>query len=485
MKSYAKWREQKFSVTSLLLDPLNPRLPIADKSLSQAELIEELVVHDDVYGLAKSIAEKGYYPGESLIGVQEDAKKCILEGNRRLAALKLLISPPAAPEDFQKRFKDLSDDVDPAAIGKVKVIIAPSRKAAAPIIMSRHTQTQIKTWRPIQQAKFYNQQLERGVTIEQLASEYAMPESKVKDFLRSYTMYNIACHLDLPIEVQDDVRDPRAFTSTTLDRLYENLEVQKFLGIRFDANKELVGVVKPEEFKKGYAKVVEDVSKGAVNSRVVNKTEDVRAYLSGFGNKRPLLTKKGSFVSADLIGGAVRATKKRAKKPSQKTTTPRQPAGLIPRHIKCTVQNQRIIDIYQELKKLKVVHFPNAVGIMLRSLLEMSISYYLDKTGKLKEIVKADRKKNPNRPRTWSPSLKQMLKFIVNKDTDITFHPQARKALNNLVSDKNSIITADSLDLFVHNIYWHPTEDQLRAFWAQLEQIFKITLLEPKSEHME
>ena len=103
MKSYAKWKERSILVTSLLLDTLNPRLPIADKSLSQAELIEELVVHDDVYSLAKSIAEKGYYPGESLIGIQENGKKCILEGNRRLAALKLLISPAAAPERYQKR----------------------------------------------------------------------------------------------------------------------------------------------------------------------------------------------------------------------------------------------------------------------------------------------------------------------------------------------------------------------------------------------
>ncbi len=69
MKSYAKWKDSELSVTRLFLDPLNPRLPIADMSLSQADLIEELVVHDDVYGLAKSITEKGYYPGESLIGV--------------------------------------------------------------------------------------------------------------------------------------------------------------------------------------------------------------------------------------------------------------------------------------------------------------------------------------------------------------------------------------------------------------------------------
>lgn len=482
MKSYAKWKDSELSVTRLFLDPLNPRLPIADMSLSQADLIEELVVHDDVYGLAKSITEKGYYPGESLIGVQENGKKYILEGNRRLAALKLLISPEAAPERLQKRFKDLSDNIDSAAIGKTRVIIAPSRKAAAPIIQSRHTGEQIKRWEPIQQAKFYRQQLDRGMSVEELSTEYAITEAKIRDFLRSYTMYNVACHLDLPSDVQEKVRDPRMFPSTTLDRLYNYTEAQKFLGVRFDDNKELVGSVKPDEFKKGYCKMVEDVATGAVDSRTVNNSKDVHTYLSSFGNRKPDLKKKGKFVADDLIGKTPSAKKKKAKKASAKPKTPKQPVALIPRHIKCTVNNQRIIDIFQELKNLRVARFPNAVAIMLRSLLEMSVGYYLDKTGKLKAITEKARKRNPNLPRTWSPSLKQMLKYIINVDSDMTFNPQVRKALNNLISDKNSVITADSLDLFVHNMYWLPTEDQLRAFWVQLEQVFKITLLEPTVE---
>ncbi|MCK4782892.1 MAG: hypothetical protein KAV87_04010 [Desulfobacteraceae bacterium] len=482
MKSYAKWKERSFSVTSLLLDSLNPRLPIADKNLSQAELIEELVIHDDIYSLAKSIAEKGYYPVESLIGIQENGKKCILEGNRRLAALKLLISPAPAPETYQKRFKDLSDNIDPATIGKVKVLVAPSRKAAAPIINSRHTQPEIKRWSPIQQAKFYQQQLDRGVTVEQLSNEYAMSEPKVRAFLRSYTMYNIACHLDVPPDIQEKVHDPRVFPSSTLDRLYENLEVQKFLGIRFDNNKELIGEAKAEEFKKGYTKIVGDVAKGDVHSRIVNKTEDVRKYLAGFGDRKPRLTRKGSFTAADLIGGTVISTKKRSKKLDQKAKTPKQPVGLIPGHIKCTVRNQRIIDIFQELKKLKVAQFPNAVAIMFRSLLEMSVAYYLDHTGRLKEVISKERKRRKgNLPRNWAPTLKQMLKFMANDDT-IELNPQALTALNQFISDKNNLLNADTLNFFVHNAFCCPTERELRPLWSKLEEVLKITLLEPKSD---
>lgn len=482
MKSYAKWKEYTPLVTSLLLDPLNPRLPIADKNLSQAELLEELVIHDDVYSIAKSIAENGYYPVESLIGIQENGKKFILEGNRRLAAIKLLISPAAAPERYQKRFKDLSDNIDLETIRSVKVLVAPSRNTAAPIINSRHTQEQIKRWEPIQKAKFYQQQIDRGTTVEQLSNEYAMSEAKVRDFLRSYTMYNIACHLDLPPDAQEKVHDPRAFPSTTLDRLYENLEVQKFLGIRFDNNKELIGKVKPEEFKKGYTKIVVDVAKGNVHSRIVNKTEDVQKYLSGFGDMKPRLRRKGSFTAAYFIGGTGPSKKKRPKEPAQKTKTPKQPAGLIPRHIKCTVQNQRIIDIFHELKKLKVVQFPNAVAIMFRSLLEMSVAYYLDHTERLKEVIaKERRRRKGNLPRNWAPTLKQMLKFMANDDT-IELNPHALTALNQFISDKNNLLNADTLNFFVHNVFCCPTERELRSLWSKLEEVLKITLLEPKSD---
>jgi hypothetical protein len=92
MIDYSAWPERRLSVRTLFLDPLNPRIPPGTTSPSQRQLIEELVAHDDVYGLGRRISLDGFDPLESLIGVDEDEKTIILEGNRRLAALKLLDS---------------------------------------------------------------------------------------------------------------------------------------------------------------------------------------------------------------------------------------------------------------------------------------------------------------------------------------------------------------------------------------------------------
>lgn len=123
MIDYSKWKVRDLTITNLYLDPLNPRLPEADEGLSQRRLLEKLVENEKVYDLAKEIADKGYYPTESLIIVENDGKKYVLEGNRRLACLKLLFNPDAAPEKHKKKFQALSDRIDTNSIKKVRVAI--------------------------------------------------------------------------------------------------------------------------------------------------------------------------------------------------------------------------------------------------------------------------------------------------------------------------------------------------------------------------
>ena len=90
--------------------------------------------------LAKKIADAGgLYPNESLVVVIEDGKKIVVEGNRRLASLKLLNSPDLAPEPMIARFRTLSHSIGQQAIEKVDIVVAPSRAAAAGLIVSRHT----------------------------------------------------------------------------------------------------------------------------------------------------------------------------------------------------------------------------------------------------------------------------------------------------------------------------------------------------------
>src|SRR5882672_11820926 len=87
------WVTRRVSVASLHLDAKNPRLGRETLAQAPREIIQYLFEHDKAIEVADSIATRGYFPNEPLLAVQEDGRYVIVEGNRRLAALKALREP--------------------------------------------------------------------------------------------------------------------------------------------------------------------------------------------------------------------------------------------------------------------------------------------------------------------------------------------------------------------------------------------------------
>lgn len=89
-----KWKSEPTSVDDLLLDDENPRLRAAGLSegASQDEILRALWEQMAVDEVAMSIAQNGFFQHEPLYAVREKGKLKVIEGNRRLAAVKLLRS---------------------------------------------------------------------------------------------------------------------------------------------------------------------------------------------------------------------------------------------------------------------------------------------------------------------------------------------------------------------------------------------------------
>ena len=411
---YLTWVEKPAAVNSLTLDPKNPRIPPSNKPLDQRALIAELINHDKVYELAQNIAQNGYYPVEALICIKQDHKMVVIEGNRRLAALKLLIAPEAAPDSqIPKFFVSLSNRVDKTRIRKVKVLIAPNREATAPILMSRHTNPQVERWDTIMQASFYLSLLQNGISVDDLSAQYSIPRLDVLELLRLHKMYEIACRLELPDEVAQVVRNPREFKATTLKRFYERPVSQRFLGITLsNQTADVVGMVDEDEFKKGYKRVVTDIATGKVDSRDIGTTEQVAKYIEKIpASERPDLTKKGTFSSTTLLQEQQEQAATPVSRGSMVGKKPKKkPLGLIPNNVSCDVNNQRINDTFNELRTLPVYKYPNATAVLFRSLLEMALSHYLDVSGDLYTIIEEEKQEIAKKGRTlkkdWHPSLR-------------------------------------------------------------------------------
>src|SRR5438477_8861944 len=88
---------ERVSPDKLFFDAKNPRL--AEYALgskpTQLELLRILWEKMAVDELVLSIASRGYFTHEPIFVTEERGKFIVLEGNRRLAAVKLLLDPEA------------------------------------------------------------------------------------------------------------------------------------------------------------------------------------------------------------------------------------------------------------------------------------------------------------------------------------------------------------------------------------------------------
>ena len=89
---------QPVAVSDLTFDFKNPRLPefgLTDNS-TEEEVVRVLWDAMDVRELVMSIAASGFFRHEPLIVTEEGGENVVIEGNRRLAAVKVLIDPAVA-----------------------------------------------------------------------------------------------------------------------------------------------------------------------------------------------------------------------------------------------------------------------------------------------------------------------------------------------------------------------------------------------------
>ncbi len=483
MPDYSAWPERKLAIAALRLDEENPRIPSGGEKLSQRQLIEELVHHENVYDLARDIAMTGFVPVESLIGLDEGDKTIILEGNRRLAALKLLDNAQLAPSSHLQKFKQVVAKRTAPAVTRVRVLIARSREAAAVLILQKHTRDQVQRWSPLMQSRFYRGLMRSGVSIDDLAKQHGVTAGEVRDFLRIDSMYELARSLKLPDAVRSTVNDPREFPASVLQRLLEMTAFQKFLGLQFEADGSVSAKAAPKDFQKAYTRVLTDIAEEKINTRTVNTVKNAEEYIKkNWSGVTPAATRR-AYSMADLKGEERPSTElAESGAASPSPSGPRASAiKVIPSGIRCTLRDERVREVFKELKALHPKKYPNGHAVLLRVLLELGVAHWADKKGLLRSL--REQAKAKGKPADWAPTLTQMLRALLADPEFSEVRPLARKALTKLIDDgKNSLISVDTLDGFVHNNFVWPSEAEIRRIWKALEDVLVIVLVEPTTK---
>lgn len=128
----------RWPVDELHFDPMNPRRgpEWATGELSEEQVIKELYETADLGELLQSISTSGYVDIEPLVVLLEDGRLIVLEGNRRLAALKALKDPHKAAA-ARITIPELAPGVK-ASLEQVSVYRVESRESARDFIGFKH-----------------------------------------------------------------------------------------------------------------------------------------------------------------------------------------------------------------------------------------------------------------------------------------------------------------------------------------------------------
>jgi hypothetical protein len=179
-------------VEQLDFDPDNPRLPERLAHADASEVLDYFLLECNLTELMMSIAEQGYFHGEPLLVVPGlEGRYVVVEGNRRLASLKILTGL-MVPRSMTKAVGRVVEE----ALSKpteVPCLIFEERSSVLRYLGYRHI-TGIKEWDALAKARYLSQLRERYPANQHDVAHRALAKeigSKANAVARTLTAYNL------------------------------------------------------------------------------------------------------------------------------------------------------------------------------------------------------------------------------------------------------------------------------------------------------
>ncbi|MGH6836332.1 MAG: hypothetical protein ACREC9_12470 [Methylocella sp.] len=443
--------EIKIRIDDLVLDGDNPRITHAE---AQQQVFQK-VVRDQkakLVRLAESIVEHGLSPIERLmvLEVNQKPKRYVaLEGNRRVTALKLLTNPAAMtglvmPDGMQRSMERLAKIFDRSKVEPIDAYEVSSRDESRYWIELRHNGEDhgrgVVPWKPI------------------VASRFRKKEPTIQAFDA------VIEHGGFDEEAAENIRE--GFSLTTLRRLMDSKDVRAELGLTVE-NGQLHTVLPGSELIKSLKKIVLDIAAKNVDSRRFNKTEKMLEYVRGFGKAdKPDFSKK---VASRPVEGIQKTefAKARARRGTSKKAASGERRNVVPKNCALNVTNNRIAEIYQELRTLKIDEARNAIAVLMRVFLELSVDHWLEKNKISLRFTPAG--SGREQPKKLDKKLAEAVDVLVKVGV-----PEANfKAIIRSLSVRTSPMNIDLFHQYVHDRFATPSPSELTAAWDHAQPLFE------------
>ncbi len=235
-------------VSQLSFDIGNPRLPEFDLTCtsSDAEIVQVLWDAMDVRELAMSIAASGFFPHEPLIVARENGKNVVIEGNRRLAAVTLLLNPALASDIGATNLPHI-EKAEKEKLRQLPVMIS-TRKEAWRFLGFKHVNGPAK-WSSYAKARYIaDVHRKHGIGLAEIGRQIGDTHKTVQRLYRALMV----------IEQAEDMklfrRDDRWKRHFSFSHLYTGIDydgIESFIGLRAmgEENQEPVPHEKKQELR--------------------------------------------------------------------------------------------------------------------------------------------------------------------------------------------------------------------------------------------
>ena len=238
MKTKYPYFDNKIKVLDLILDKENPRLPRYLQEKSEQEIIQYMILEEATLELMQAIGKNNFFQGEQLLVVPNDTGGyTVVEGNRRLTAVKLL-NDPNLNGDIQKSLVDkIYQNAEYKNIEYLPCTVFEKKEDIQNYLGYRHI-TGIQSWNLIQKAS-YLYHLRKvnfpDLSIDQASDELrkmiASKRNYVKRVLVGYSIYQTIKESNF-FEVKN--LDEKSFHFSYIADSLRFSEITTYLGINLN-----------------------------------------------------------------------------------------------------------------------------------------------------------------------------------------------------------------------------------------------------------
>ena len=462
-------------LSNLYIDLQNPRY---EEQKSQYEALNTIAREQGtkLLVLLKDIIDNGLNPSDIPIVMPDMSKGngyTVLEGNRRIAALKLFKKPSILTSTSkQQHYKKLHDKYKDAVPKSIECLVVNSREEANLWIERKHEGEMngagTVRWDSVQKGRFLANKTGKDSKMVQLI-----------DFMKAASGGDA--------QFTDDLKK---VGSTNLDRLLGTPEVRSSLGLEYNHG-EYSSRYEWNEVLKGMKAVVGRMAKDDFKVGDIYRKENRLQFIADIPvDELPDKTKKAehpwklsefSLTRAKVdssyeekVAGEESSNEVLKDSGSAQPERPTSRTMFLPEDFTLSIPSDRCNRIYTELKKMSHIELPNACSVLMRVFLELSIDYYIEKFNLLKNGAVSAAK--------GYGDLKAKANEVIHRLCMTKYLDDAKaKGIRTEINKDQSMFSIDTMNAYVHNVEFNPIPDILMLSWDNI-QPFVVALWKAVNE---